>query len=145
MNCYRRLVILLLWTCLGWPLCASAEQEDAPFDPLRAAKAVEVGEYYMRRKNYDAAISRFEEAVYFKPNYALAYLRLGQAYEKALRPRDALRAYRKYVEILPTGKESDYVKRRIAEIENQLNKKGRGNPAHESGLRQSSSQDRGSS
>ena len=117
--------ILLLGTCLGGNVLAQASQEEAPFDPLRAAKAVEVGEFYMRRKNYDAAISRFEEAVYFKQNYALTYLRLGQAYEKALRPVDALRAYRKYLEILPTGKDASWIKKRIDELEHQQAKRDR--------------------
>ncbi len=119
------LAMLLLGTCLAGNISAEVQQEDRPFDPLRAAKAVEVGEFYMRRKNYDAAISRFEEAVYFKPNYALAYLRLGQAYEKAIRPVDALRAYRKYLEILPTGKDAGWVKKRIAEVDQQQAKKAR--------------------
>ncbi len=119
------LAILVFGTCLGWNVSAQAQQEETPFDPLRAAKAVEVGEFYMRRKNYDAAISRFEEAVYFKPNYALAYLRLGQAYEKALRQVDALRAYRKYLEILPTGKDAGWVRKRIDELEHQQAKKAR--------------------
>jgi len=122
-TCRRVLAMVVFWTCLGGNVFAQAQQEDAPFDPLRAAKAVEVGEFYMRRKNYDAAISRFEEAVYFKPNYALAYFRLGQSYEKALRPVDALRAYRKYLEILPTGKEARWAKKRIAELGHEQAKK----------------------
>ncbi len=123
----RGVLAILLW---GMFLCRNlfgqVQQEETPFDPLRAAKAFEVGEFYLRRKNYDAAISRFEEAVYFKPNFALAYVRLGQAYEKGLRPVDALRAYRKYLEILSTGKDAEWVKKRIDELERQQVKKARG-------------------
>ncbi len=123
----REALGLLFWSSvLSRNLFAQVQQEETPFDPLRAAKAFEVGEFYMRRKNYDAAINRFEEAVYFKPNFARAYLRLGEAYEKALRPVDALRAYRKYVEILPSGKDAEGVKKRIAELEQRHARKADG-------------------
>ena len=41
-----------------------------PWDPHRAAKDIEVGEYYFKRKNYRGAESRFRDALLYKPNDA---------------------------------------------------------------------------
>src|SRR5882724_9296374 len=40
-------------------------QEMHPWDPHRAAKNIEVGEFYFKRKNYRAALARFQEALEF--------------------------------------------------------------------------------
>src|SRR5438105_1656908 len=52
------------------------------WDPHRAAKDVEVGDYYFKLKNYRAAESRYREALMYKPDDAVATYRLAQALEK---------------------------------------------------------------
>ncbi|MGE0406717.1 MAG: hypothetical protein AB7O65_10475, partial [Candidatus Korobacteraceae bacterium] len=72
------------------------------------------GEYYMKRKNYRAAVSRFRGALKFKPNDALATIRLAEALEKSwfatpekYRQRQSLdeaaKYYSLYLDILPNG------------------------------------------
>jgi tetratricopeptide (TPR) repeat protein len=74
------------------------------------AKSTEIGDFYFKRKNYKAAVSRFQEAADTDPNYAPAYLGLGRAYEKlGLRPK-ALESYRKYLDLLPSDKDADNAK-----------------------------------
>ncbi|HEV7219954.1 MAG TPA: hypothetical protein VGN39_13860, partial [Terriglobales bacterium] len=53
-----------------------------PWDPHKAAKDVEVGDFYFKRKNYRAAIARYQDALLWKDNDADANFRLGQALEK---------------------------------------------------------------
>ncbi len=48
------------------------EDEIVEPDPIKAERAFEVACYYVKRKQYDAAIMRFREAVKFKPDYAEA-------------------------------------------------------------------------
>src|SRR4051812_19537527 len=43
-----------------------------PYNPMRAMKDVEVGDYHFKRQNYGAAISRYREALEFKPHDAIA-------------------------------------------------------------------------
>src|SRR3990172_6632513 len=43
---------------------ADAEKEK-PFNPLAAEKSLKVGDYYLKRKNYDAAIQRYMEALQY--------------------------------------------------------------------------------
>src|SRR5215468_5690790 len=53
-------------------------QEFHPWNPMRAMKDVEVGDFYFKRKNYRAALDRYKEALYFKDNDAVASFRLAQ-------------------------------------------------------------------
>jgi len=50
---------------------ATKNAEDQPkWDPLRAEKDLEVGQYYMRIGKIDAAMDRFQDAIDAKPGYA---------------------------------------------------------------------------
>ena len=79
-------------------------QEMKPYDPHRAEKNVEVGDYLMRRKNYRAAESRYREALEYKPNDAIATFRLAVALEKMGEQDEARQRYQEYLKILPHGK-----------------------------------------
>ena len=50
-----------------------------PYNPMKAMKDVEEGDYLFRRKNYHAAISRYREALDYKPHDAVATFVLLQA------------------------------------------------------------------
>ncbi|HEV2963061.1 MAG TPA: tetratricopeptide repeat protein [Candidatus Angelobacter sp.] len=82
---------------------SSDVNETYPFDPHRATKDVEVGEYYLRKKNYRAALERFNDALHYKPKDALATFRLAQTQEQMGLLEQAYRNYDGYLEILPDG------------------------------------------
>jgi len=78
-----------------------------PYEPPSASKSVEVGNFYLRRKRYNAALSRFQEAAATDPYYAPAYLGLGKVYEKIGLKQKALDAYHKYLDKLPSEKQAE--------------------------------------
>jgi tetratricopeptide (TPR) repeat protein len=78
-------------------------QEFHPWNPMRAMKNVEVGDFYFKRKNYPAALARYQEALLYKPNDALATLRLAQCEEKIGSLDEAREHYGSYLKILPNG------------------------------------------
>jgi tetratricopeptide (TPR) repeat protein len=82
---------------------ASDVEEMHPWDPHKAAKDVEVGDFYFKRKNYHAALERYKEALIYKPNDALANFRLAECFEKIGNPGDAVTHYQEYLKILPHG------------------------------------------
>jgi len=82
---------------------ASDVQEFHPWDPHKAAKDVEVGDFYFKRKNYRAALERYKEALIFKPNDAIANFRLAECSEKVGTTSDAITHYQEYPKILPHG------------------------------------------
>ena len=73
------------------------------YDPHRAQKDIEIGNYYLNRKNYRAALERFQDALLYKPNDAEATYGLAVAQEKMELFSLAYNNYSKYLEILPEG------------------------------------------
>jgi len=78
-------------------------QEFHPWNPYRANKDVEVGDYYFRRKNYRAALERYQDALVWKNNDAVANFRMAQCLEKLDRPEESVTHYQEYLKILPEG------------------------------------------
>lgn len=67
-------------------------------------KCVEVGNFYLKRGDLNAAVSRFKQAVKSDPDYAPAYLGLGKAYDRLNEKESSLDAYEKYLAELPTSR-----------------------------------------
>ncbi|HEY6339492.1 MAG TPA: tetratricopeptide repeat protein [Candidatus Sulfotelmatobacter sp.] len=82
---------------------ATSVTEFHPWNPHKAAKDIEVGEYYFNRKNYKAAEDRFREALFFKENDAEAMFHLAECLQKMERPAEALQFYESYLKVLPSG------------------------------------------
>ena len=78
-------------------------QEVHPWNPMKALKDVEVGDYYFKRKNYRAALDRYKEALFYKDNDAIASFRLAQCQEKVGDKSEAKKYYEQYLKILPDG------------------------------------------
>jgi tetratricopeptide (TPR) repeat protein len=81
----------------------SGVQEFHPWNPLKALKDIEVGDFYFKRKNYKAALERYKEALYYKDGDALASFKLAVCQEKLGDKADARKYYEQYLKILPEG------------------------------------------
>jgi len=81
----------------------SGVQEFHPWNPMKALKDIEVGDYYFRRKNYRGALERYKDALYYKDNDAVASFRLAVCEEKLGDKTEARRYYEQYLKILPEG------------------------------------------
>ncbi len=90
--------------------------EFRPWDPHKAAKDVEVGDFYFKRKNYRAAEDRYREALYYKDDDAIATYQLAICLEKLERPDDALAEYQSYLRILPHGPQAEESKKAIERL-----------------------------
>jgi tetratricopeptide (TPR) repeat protein len=86
------------------------------FDPHRAAKDIEVGDFYFKKKNYGAALERYREALFYKPNDAFANLRMAQALEKLARLDEAAEHYQEYLRILPDGPQAEAAKKALEKL-----------------------------
>ncbi len=86
------------------------------WNPHKAQKDVEVGDYYFRRENYMAAASRYQEALIFKPKDADATFKLAQALEKLKKFDDARDNYAAYLKIIPQGKTADEARKALERI-----------------------------
>jgi Tfp pilus assembly protein PilF len=96
---------------------AEAVPDKPVFDPLHAEKSMEVGTFYLKKGNYDAAIDRFVEAARYQPKLAKPWILLAEAYEKKHDSPHALEAYKKYLVLYPAAGDAPKVQKRIAELE----------------------------
>ena len=81
------------------------------------------GNFYLKRKKYKGALSRFQEAVQENSSYAPAYLGLGRVYEQIGLKQKALDNYKKYLDALPSEKdalEAKGVQRAMARLEREV-------------------------
>src|ERR1700683_4829630 len=93
------------------------------WDPHKAAKNVEVGDFYFKRKNYHAAEERYREALRYKDNDAVATIRLAVCLEKLGILDDARAEYESYLRILPHGPQSSEAQKALARLKVETGKK----------------------
>jgi tetratricopeptide (TPR) repeat protein len=92
------------------------------WDPLRADKDLEVGQYYMHKGDVDAAIDRFEDATLAKPGYAVPFRYLGEAQEKKGLKRDAIRSYTRYLDLFPHADDRSKIEKKIERLRAEVEK-----------------------
>ena len=101
---------------------AQSAADQPSWDPLRAEKDLEVGQYYMKKGDWDAAIDRFEDAAAAKPGFAIPYRYLGEAQEKMKRKRLAIKAYTRYLDLYPHAEDHDKVQKKIDKLYQEVEK-----------------------
>jgi tetratricopeptide (TPR) repeat protein len=103
-----------------------AAPQDAPdqpkWDPLRAERDMQVGEFYMHKGDIDAAIDRFEDAALAKPGYALPYRYLGEAQEKKGMKKKAIQSYKRYLDLYPKAEDKDKIEKKIEKLYKDIDK-----------------------
>lgn len=106
---------------------ASLIPKEYAFNPIQAAREIQVGGFYFKKGNYKAAALRFEEATKWNPQLADAWHRLGEARDKVAegtrlakrfdvleRDREAARqAWLKFLELAPQDKRAAAVRRKL--------------------------------
>jgi len=86
------------------------------WNPHKAAKDIEVGDFYFKRKNYRAAESRYREALDYKDNDADATYRLAICLEKLNQPDEAVAEFQSYLRILPHGSKAEDAQKAIERL-----------------------------
>ena len=90
-----------------------------PWDPHKAAKCIEVGDWYFKQENYRAAMSRYQEALEWKPKDAEATYKLALGEEKSGDPTAALANYQAYLKILPNGPYAEKARKGIDRVKSK--------------------------
>jgi tetratricopeptide (TPR) repeat protein len=96
------------------------DKSDAPktfsFNPVQSKREVAAGDFYFKKGNYTAAVSRYDEATKWNDGNAVAWLRLGEAQEKRSNAKAAREAYQKFLELAPDDKSAPDVKKRLGKL-----------------------------
>ena len=105
---------------------ATQNAPDQPaWDPLRAEKDLEVGQYYMKKGDVDAAIDRFQDATTAKPGYAIPFRFLGEAQEKKGLKKQAIKSYQRYLDLYPHAEDGDKIRKKIDKLYKEVEKEKR--------------------
>ena len=102
---------------------ASSSNQGFVYSAPSPSKSVEIGNFYLRRKNYHGALSRFEEAIHTDADYAPGYLGLARVCEKLNQKQRALTAYQRYLDLLPSDRDAEEAKsvhQAIARLQREL-------------------------
>ena len=97
-----------------------ADVEKAPAkepNPALAERDLNIGNFYYKKKNYEAAIGRYLEAIEYQPDSFPAYDALTRAYEKTGDMEKAARAYREFIGKSPDSPRLSEFRARLAKIE----------------------------
>jgi len=101
---------------------AESAPDQPTWDPLRAEKDLEVGQYYMRKGDVDAAIDRFQDATLAKPGYAVPFKFLGDAQEKKGLKKPAIKSYQRYLDLYPKAEDAEKIRKRIEKLYKDVEK-----------------------
>jgi tetratricopeptide (TPR) repeat protein len=91
-------------------------ETDPAWDPFHAQQDIEVGEFYLHKGDLDAAITRFEDAVRLRANFAKPRLLLAETYEKKGDKSEALRYYKEYLQVLPGAPDAKKIQQKIDKL-----------------------------
>lgn len=94
--------------------------ETRPFDPHKAQKDIEVGDYYAKRGNLKAALARYESALTFQDNNGEAIWKAALTAEKIGNRDAAAKHYRDYVAILPRGEHRAHAEKALQRLHASL-------------------------
>ena len=99
-------------------------QAPAAYDPIEAAHAVDVGDYYFGEKNYRAALMRYADARENKPGDAAIHIRMGKTLEKLDELERAYVEYDAAAKLELEGKYLAEAKQAMQRLAPELKKKG---------------------
>jgi tetratricopeptide (TPR) repeat protein len=104
----------------------NGDDEFTPYNPMKAMKDVEVGDFYYKKENYQAALSRYREALEFKPHDGEATFKLAEVLNKTGDIAGARENYEAYLKILPNGPYAKKAREALAKLPDSASVK---NPA----------------
>lgn len=94
-------------------------EDDPAWDPFHAEQDIEVGTFYMHKGDTDAAISRFEDAIKLRANFAKPRLLLAEAYEKKGDKTEAVHYYQEYLKVLPNAPDAKRIQKKIEKLSSE--------------------------
>jgi tetratricopeptide (TPR) repeat protein len=86
------------------------------FNPLKATQSITAGNFYLKKGNLAAAKGRYKDATLYDPGSAEAFQRLGEVAERLHDFATARDCYAKYLELEPTAKDAEAVKKRMEKL-----------------------------
>lgn len=101
-------------------LCWSSPPTDDPiyksYEKKRVAEDLELGDAYMKKRNYRGAEFRFEDALQYEPENPEAAFKLAESLQNLGLKAEACTQYKNYLVIEPSGAFSDRAKKSLQKL-----------------------------
>jgi tetratricopeptide (TPR) repeat protein len=78
---------------------------------------IDIGNFYLKKRNFSAAIQRYIEAIEYQPNSTQAYDALARAYEKKGDKDKAIETYKGFIKKYPNSPQCDEFRAKLAKLE----------------------------
>jgi len=85
-------------------------------NPLEAKRNLDIGNEEFKGGHYQGALSRFLDATHYNPNFAEAFLRVGETQEKLHNGKAARAAFEKVIKLAPDSKFAEKARKRLESI-----------------------------
>lgn len=85
----------------------------------QAEQDIDVADFYLRKGDPDAAISRLEEAARLRPDYGKPRLLLAECYEKKHDLDNAVKYLKEYLKVYPGAPDAKKVREKIKKLEKE--------------------------
>jgi tetratricopeptide (TPR) repeat protein len=145
MKCYQALVIGSLLLALSFTLPAYAQSQKLPKpelirdtataegtdttdtpavkerNPKLAQQSIDIGNFYLKRRNYVAAIERYREALEYQSDSIQAFEALANAYEKNGEIAKAVSTYKSCIDKNPNSAATREIRIKLARLEKKSN------------------------
>ncbi len=92
----------------------SLKPKEYSFQSIESRERFQSWQLLFQERQLQRRDQPLSEATLWNPNFAEAYLRLGDSEEKIKDPKGAHEAYAKYLELAPDSKEAASVKKKLA-------------------------------
>jgi tetratricopeptide (TPR) repeat protein len=87
------------------------------YNPLLATQNLNVGNFYYKKKNYQAAIQRYLEAIAYQPGFVAAYEALVRTYDKEGTPSKTIQVLKDFISKNPDSPKARDFRARLAKLE----------------------------
>jgi outer membrane protein assembly factor BamD (BamD/ComL family) len=94
----------------------STKPKPKELNPMLAEQNINIGNFYLKKKNYDAAIQRFLLALEYQPTSGPAYEALGRAYEKNGQISKAINTFTEFTKKYPNSPKCPDFRAKIARL-----------------------------
>jgi len=92
---------------------ASVAPKTYVLNPLESERNIKVGNLYWAKKNYRAALSRYQDATRYNPSSQEAFYKVGETEKKLKHDNAAKVAFQKVIQLAPDSKLAQEAKRKL--------------------------------
>jgi len=96
------------------------EEEIIVHDPIQAKKSVEIGDFYLKRKNYDAAEKRYREAIAYNLQWDESYKKLVKLFEKQKDYHSAVEICQLFIKTNPISEKNRNFEKTISKLRKKI-------------------------